>query len=59
MSAEPIRLGLLGCADIAARRMLPAVAATVGIMLTAGREPHAGEGRDLCCPLRGGAGARV
>ncbi|MEV1087177.1 Gfo/Idh/MocA family protein [Streptomyces microflavus] len=30
-----IRLGLLGCADIALRRMLPAVAAAEGITLTA------------------------
>ncbi|MGK5729255.1 Gfo/Idh/MocA family protein [Streptomyces sp. URMC 124] len=33
--AAPVRLGLLGCADIALRRMLPAVERTEGIVLTA------------------------
>lgn len=32
--STPIRLGVLGCADIAARRMLPAVTATPGIRVT-------------------------
>ncbi|PSL52692.1 putative dehydrogenase [Saccharothrix carnea] len=31
----PLRLGLMGCADVATRRVLPAVAATEGIELTA------------------------
>lgn len=33
--STPIRLGVLGCADIAARRVLPAVAATPGIRVAA------------------------
>ncbi|MDQ3403048.1 MAG: Gfo/Idh/MocA family oxidoreductase [Actinomycetota bacterium] len=35
LTAQPIRLGLLGCADVATRRVLPAVAAQPGIELTA------------------------
>jgi NDP-hexose-3-ketoreductase len=35
MAANRIGLGVLGCADVAARRVLPAVAATAGITLTA------------------------
>ena len=35
MTAPEIRLGLLGCADVAARRVLPAVATTPGIRLHA------------------------
>lgn len=33
--SEPVRLGVLGCADIAVRRLLPAVAATDGVRLAA------------------------
>lgn len=35
MSTDSIRLGLVGCADVAARRVIPAVVATAGITLTA------------------------
>lgn len=35
MSPSELRLGLLGCADVAARRVLPAVAASPGIRLHA------------------------
>jgi predicted dehydrogenase len=35
LTAPPVRLGLLGCADVATRRVLPAVAALPGIELVA------------------------
>jgi len=35
MSTSSVRLGLVGCADVAARRVIPAVVATPGITLTA------------------------
>ncbi|MFG2718573.1 Gfo/Idh/MocA family protein [Streptomyces sp. NPDC048416] len=55
---RPLRIGVLGCADIARRRMLPAFAATDGIEVTAiaSRDPaRAAElaGRHGCRPVTG------
>lgn len=43
----PVRLGVLGCADIAARRILPAVTAAKGITLTAVASRGQDKARDL------------
>lgn len=42
MTAEAVRLGVLGCADVAVRRVLPAAGRTTEAVLAAvaGRDPH-------------------
>lgn len=47
MTTPEIRLGLVGCADVAARRMLSAVAATPGIRLHAVASRTAGKAEEM------------
>ncbi|ONI90810.1 oxidoreductase [Actinosynnema sp. ALI-1.44] len=51
--AAPIRLGVLGCADVAARRVLPAVATTSGIRLVAVASRTLGKARALAAHFGG------
>lgn len=47
MTASEIRLGVLGCADVATRRVLPAVATTPGIRLHAVASRTAGKAEEM------------
>lgn len=47
MSTRPLRLGVLGCADVAARRLLPAAARTGAVRVTAIASRAPGGAREL------------
>lgn len=55
VDADPIRLGVLGCADVAARRVLPAVAAAKDIELVAVASRRLGRAQEFVARFGGQA----